>query len=100
MLDVRLSERATRDLTDIALFIAEDNPARAQSFVTELENACLRLGAMPRAFPLLTHHRRSGIRKRTYGDYLIFYVVLTKTVEIVHILHGARDYEAILFPQD
>jgi plasmid stabilization system protein ParE len=100
VLDVRLSARAKRDLAEIAFFIAEDSPARAQSFVTELEEVCLQLGTMPRAFPLLPRHRRTGIRKRLYGDYLIFYLVLTKTVEIVHILHGARDYEAILFPED
>jgi toxin ParE1/3/4 len=32
------------------------------------------------------------------GDYSIFYRVLSDTVEILHMLHGARDYEPILFP--
>jgi plasmid stabilization system protein ParE len=30
--------------------------------------------------------------------YLIFYRVSDEGVEILHVLHGARDYEAILFP--
>jgi toxin ParE1/3/4 len=31
---------------------------------------------------------------------LIFYRVLNDTVEVLHVLHGARDYEAILFPNE
>ncbi len=38
-----------------------------------------------------------GIRRRSYGDYLIFYRIDDEQISIVHILHGARDYEALLF---
>jgi plasmid stabilization system protein ParE len=33
-----------------------------------------------------------------FGAYLIFYRVEADRVSIIHILHGARDYEALLFP--
>jgi plasmid stabilization system protein ParE len=39
-----------------------------------------------------------GVRRRPVGDYLIFYRVAADRVEVVHVLHGARDYEALLFP--
>jgi len=42
------------------------------------------------------HH---GIRRRPLGSYLIFYRVGIETVELVHILHGARGYEPLLFPE-
>jgi len=54
---------------------------------------------MAYAFPLLGRSD-SGIRRRVYGRYLIFYRIEEDTVQIVHILHGAMDYEAILFPKD
>ena len=54
---------------------------------------------MPRAFPLLPNWEEQGIRRRPFGDYLIFYRINKDQVEILHILHGARDYEAILFPE-
>lgn len=53
---------------------------------------------MPERYPLLPRHRSSGIRRRVHGNYLIFYRVEGDIVEIVHILHGAMDYEAVLFP--
>jgi toxin ParE1/3/4 len=35
-----------------------------------------------------------------HGNYLIFYRIDPDHVVVVHVLHGARDYEAILFPDE
>jgi toxin ParE1/3/4 len=40
-----------------------------------------------------------GIRRRPFGNYLIFYRVGANAIEVVHVLHGARDYERLLFPE-
>ena len=40
-----------------------------------------------------------GIRRRPFGNYLIFYRIGIDAIEVVHILHGARDYEPLLFPE-
>jgi plasmid stabilization system protein ParE len=45
-------------------------------------------------------HEEGGIRRRPWGNYLIFYRVGDDSVQILHVLHGARDYEKILFPDD
>ncbi len=74
-----------------------DNPARAASFVDELYDRCLTLGDNPRAFPLLPDHEGKGIRRRVFGNYLIFYRVIDETTEVLHVLHGAQDYERLLF---
>lgn len=66
----------------------------------KLYERCQRLGAMPRAFPLLPNREESGVRRRVHGSYLIFYKINAETVEVVHILHGARDYAAVLFPEE
>jgi toxin ParE1/3/4 len=55
---------------------------------------------MPRAFPLLPEWEDRGVRRRPYGNYLIFYRIAADTVEVLHVLHGARDFEAILFPEE
>jgi toxin ParE1/3/4 len=57
------------------------------------------LGDVPLAFPLVPRHVESGIRRRPFGRYLIFYRVMPDRVAIVHILHGAQDYELLLFPE-
>jgi len=70
----------------------------AFTFVDELETRCARLTAMPHAYPLVPRHENSGARRVPHGNYLIFYRVLADVVEILHVLHGARDYEPIVFP--
>lgn len=95
---VVVTNAALDDLLQIGRVITIDNPRRAETFVSEIYDRCQRLGAMPRAFPLLPNWEEQGIRRRPFGDYLIFYRVNRDQVDILHILHGARDFEAILFP--
>ncbi len=95
---VHLSAEAEQDLERIADYIALDNPARAVSFLQELRSKCLALADMPERFPLVPRYEASGVRRRGHGNYLIFYRVEPEKVVIVHVLHGAQDYSAILFP--
>lgn len=97
---VVLSDEARADLREIALFIARDNRTRARSFVRELQAKAHDVGDMPRAFPLIPRYEHHGIRRRPFGNYLIFYRIEDDRVSVVHILHGARDYEALLFPEE
>ncbi|HEX4739693.1 MAG TPA: type II toxin-antitoxin system RelE/ParE family toxin [Allosphingosinicella sp.] len=91
-----LSPEAVGDLRTIARWIAADNPQRAESFVNELERACGSLSRRPSRFPVALNLHGEPIRKRVHRDYLIFYRVKAKQVEIVRILHGARDWAALL----
>ena len=91
-----LTREAEADLEAIGDWIAADNPSRAVSFVQELLGACTSLTEAPKAYPLVARFKRFGVRKRPYRDYLIFYRIIGETVEISHVIHGARDYESIL----
>jgi addiction module RelE/StbE family toxin len=94
---VVLSEQAKADLREIARFIARDNKDRARSFVRELQVKAREVGEMPRAFSLVPRYERYGIRRRPYRDYLIFYRIEQDRITIILIVHGARDYDALLF---
>jgi toxin ParE1/3/4 len=85
------------DLISIGDFIKPNNPERAITFVEELLNRCYALADMPRAYPLVPRYEKFGIRRTVYRDYLIFYRVHEESVEIIHILQGAQDYETLLF---
>lgn len=89
---------AEHDLLEIGQRIPPDNPARAVSFVDELIDHCLTLAEMPRRNPLVPRYEHWGIRRAVHKSHLIFYRVRSETIEIVHVLHGAMDYESILFP--
>jgi plasmid stabilization system protein ParE len=96
---VILAQAAMADLIAIGRYIKQDSPARAESFVQELEQKCTELDSMPRAFPVVPHRKNRNIRRRVHGNYLIFYRVSRDHVEVLHVLHGAQDYEAWLFDQ-
>ena len=96
---VVFANAAERDLEDIGDGIGRDNPLRALTFVRELRGVALHLGDMPSAFPLVPRYEKRGIRLRVFGNYLIFHCVEADRVVILRVLHGARNYEALLFPE-
>ena len=96
---VVISSAAEADLEAIGDWIAQDNPLRAVSFILELRHACKTLADAPRGYALVPRYEHRGVRRKPHGNYLIFYRLGDDVVEVVHILHGARDYEPILFPE-
>ena len=95
---VVFTEPAGNDLEAIGDWIAKDNPLRAASFARELRDACLEIGPRPTAYQFVEHRHSDGIRRKVYGNYLIFYRAGADDVVVLHVLHGAMDYAAILFP--
>jgi len=94
---VVITAAAKADLLAIRRYIEADNPSRALSFVEELLDRCLALADTPRAYPLVSRYERFGIRRCVHGDDLIFYRLQPEQIEVIHILQGARDIEALLF---
>lgn len=95
---VVLTTGAKDDLERIGDYIARDNPVRAASFVWELIEKARAIGETPQAFPLVPRYAHSGVRRCAHNNYLIFYRVEEDCVSILHILHGARDIDVLLFP--
>ncbi|WP_322074828.1 type II toxin-antitoxin system RelE/ParE family toxin [Burkholderia cepacia] len=97
---VHILADAARELEAIGDYIARDNPVRALSFVRELYDKCQGLATMPFAFPLVPRYERDGVRHRVHGRYQIFYRVIgepPERIDVIHVLHSARDVAAILF---
>jgi plasmid stabilization system protein ParE len=97
---VDITSAAEADLEAIADYIARDNPVRALSFVRELYERCLIIAEMPEAWPIVPRYEHHGIRRRVHGRYLIFYRLNNDRITILHVLNGAMDVEALLFPED
>lgn len=93
---VRLSTEARQDLIAIGDYIARDNPVRALSFVQELVDKCTSLASMPLGYAVVPRYEAKGIRRRLHGSYQIFYRIDGNLIFVVRVLHGARDYEALL----
>jgi toxin ParE1/3/4 len=97
---VAFTLEAESDLDAIAEYIARDSATAALNLVYDLREKCLAIAHAPRAWPLVPRYEHHGIRRRPSGNYLIFYRIGRTTIEVVHILHGARDYEPLLFPEN
>jgi toxin ParE1/3/4 len=93
---VRLSSEARKDLIAVGDYIARDNPLRASTFVEELVKACVEISSTPLGYPIVQRYEAKGIRRRVYGNYQIFYRVTGDQVFVIRVLHGARDYDALL----
>ena len=85
---------AQQDLLDIGDFIAKDNPAAAGSFVQQLQDRCLSLSENPRTGSK-REELKPNLRSVSQGHYLIFYRPLTDGIEVIRIIHGARDIRKI-----
>lgn len=81
---------AEADLEDIGYFIAQDNVERAAAFVEEIIAHCHRIAANP-AIGRRRPELGEAIRSLPHGRYVIFYRAGEIGIQVVHILHGARD---------
>lgn len=94
----QITTEAEADLEVIGDYVARGNPVRAISFVRELYQLCLDIVDMPQAWPVVPRYEHHGVRRRVLGRYLIFYRIGADSIIILHILNGAMDVEAVLFP--
>ena len=95
MTPVRISAEAEADLDAIWLYIANDSPINADRF---LERLVTTLTTTLSTLPLAGRTREefeAGLRSFPVESYIAFYRVRNNTVEIVRIIHGARDLGAI-----
>lgn len=95
MLRLVILPAARADLIEIGDFIAQDNPGRALSFLAEIEEKMLQAAERPDSFPA-RDDVQAGLRSARHGRYLIFFLNTNEVVQIVRVLHGARDLPKVL----
>jgi toxin ParE1/3/4 len=87
-------DRARADLVEIWDYIADDSETQADLFIDTVDRKLRLLAAKPhlgRSRPELAENMRSF----PLGRYVIFYVVMPDGIQVVRVLHGARDLGAI-----
>ena len=93
-----LTPRAKQDVNDIWDYIANDNIEAADRVLDALDNAMIRLATNPG----IGHWRDELTDKRhrflLVYSYLIVYRHATKPLQIIRVLHAARDVQSMLGP--
>jgi addiction module RelE/StbE family toxin len=99
---VVMTRNATQDLRDISSYIANvlKEPVIAKRLVEKIKLAVMCLDQLPMRHNLVSDEYLAsmGFRKIMIDNYLIFYIVSEKdkTVTVVRILYGKRDWIHLL----
>lgn len=101
MSEIRLRPGARHDLVQAVAFLASRSERTARRFRAEAEATIARLASRPGLGarydpddPGLSELRLFPIAR--YPAYLVFYLALSDGVDVVRVLHGARDLPALL----
>lgn len=90
----RLTEPAVQDLEEIYKYIALDNIDAAERMKHKLQKRWCAAAENP-GIGRKRNELQPNLRSVTEGSYLIFYRQIENGIEILRILHGARDLEAL-----
>ena len=101
MSEVNKRPQVIRDLIELATHIAEDNLDVSDRFLASAEETFIQVAQMPEMGKQCQFSNTSlaGVRQQAikgFRKYLVFYRPTESGVEILRVIHGARDLEAIL----
>ena len=99
---LRILPAADTDIDEAALYIAQDSLENALRLYDAIDTTYRLIRAHPKRWPLykIDHPRLQGIRRRAvsgFRHYLVFCRVNDQVVEVIRVLHWARDIPAILY---
>ncbi|ARU57008.1 RelE/StbE family toxin [Oleiphilus messinensis] len=84
--------KAEEDLIEIWLHVAEDQPVNADRFLDRLNDAVLLLSESPE-MGVNRSNLCEGLKSFPVGNYILFYRVKSRELELVRVLSAYRDIE-------
>lgn len=91
--EVHIAPSARRDLHEIISYLLAERPSAAVKFLERFEKLIARLVDHPHLGPVSQHPRREGLRKLALPPHVIFYRVTPHRIELVRVVHAARDLD-------
>ena len=89
---------AEADIFEIWDYIADDSLAAADRWVDRLDEQFRLLAAQP-MMGRARDELAPGVRSFPFGRYVVFYVPRDGGIDVVRVLHGARDIDAVFNPE-
>jgi len=86
----RLTPEAAKDLDEITDFIAADDPTAADRLFDSIQAKCQALAEMP-GMGRGREEFAPNLRSSHVGKYIIFYRPEDEGIEVIRVVHGARD---------
>lgn len=99
-LEIHKKPEAKLDLLQHFIYIGEDNLDAAERFLDAVEDALGKLSDMPgmgrlREFTIPELRDVRSWPVRGFENYLIFYRATERRLEVLRVIHGARDIDRI-----
>lgn len=88
---------AEADILEIWDYIADDNIAAADRWVDRLDEQLGLLAGQP-MMGRARDELAPGVRSFPFGRYVVFYAPLDDGIDVIRVLHGARDIDAVFNP--
>ena len=87
---LRWSPLAVERVSEIAEYIAQDNPIAAENWVNNIFEKVGKLKAFPESGRVVPEINDKTIRELTYGDYRIIYRLEKERISILTVRHGKQ----------
>ena len=89
---------AEADILEIWDYIADDSLTAADRWVDHLDEQFRVLATQP-SMGRARDELAPDVRSFPFGRYVIFYMPLDDGIDVVRVLHGARDIDAVFSPE-
>lgn len=95
MARLRWSPQAAADLEIICEYIASDSKQYAQLFAQGVAALLEELEEHPRIGRVVPEYQEESLRERLYQNYRLVYELVGNCIEVVAIVHSARDFKGV-----
>jgi toxin ParE1/3/4 len=97
---VWVTPRALQDVADLAVYIGRNNATAAGNFLDAFDRLCEMVSQWPEtgAPVRFANPRLAGLRVLrlpAFPNHLVFYLPAGESIQVVRVLHGSRDLDAI-----
>jgi toxin ParE1/3/4 len=87
---LRWSPLAVERVSEIAEYIARDNPGSAENWVNSVFEKVEKLKTFPESGRVVPEINNRTIRELTYGDYRIIYRLEKEKISVLTVRHGKQ----------
>ncbi|MGI9068384.1 MAG: type II toxin-antitoxin system RelE/ParE family toxin [Pyrinomonadaceae bacterium] len=89
------TDPAVEDLRELHAYIARDSEMYASGFVERIILAAERLADNPKIGRVVPEANNETVREILYQTYRIIYRLKRDSIEMLSVIHGARDLEEL-----
>ena len=89
------TEPAVEDLRELHAYIARDSEMYASGFVERIILAVEQVADHPRVGRVVPEKNDKDVRELLYQHYRILYRIKGEQIEVLTVIHGARDLTAL-----